>query len=300
MDPTRPLLIALDMDGTLVDTEVDDTLAPREIEALEAARAAGHVVAVCTGRNLPSLTNLLERSNWFPDDLPMVLLNGAVVWAGTPRRELLRRELDGDTVREVIGYLRRFGTVPMVYGTDEDDGILHYEDLPLNPIQQRYLDVRRSTVGRLRAVPDLLALDWRQAMEVGTIDELAKVRPLCAALSGEMAGRVKVIDTLSLLGGGAYGWAEVFHPGAGKGHALRELAGHCGIPLAQTVAVGDNFNDLDMFEAAALSVAMGNSPGDVKRRADHVTAAVDAGGAAAVLTAIAAGDIPTRREDRHP
>ncbi|MCP4573089.1 MAG: HAD hydrolase family protein [bacterium] len=300
MDPTRPLLIALDMDGTLVDTEVDDTLAAREIEALEAARSAGHVVAVCTGRNLPSLTNLLERSDWFPDDLPMVLLNGAVIWAGLPRRELLRRELDGETVREIIGYLRHFDTVPMVYGTDEDDGILHYEDRPLNPIQQRYLDVRRSTVGRLQAVPDLLALDWRRAMEVGTIDELVKVRPLCEALATEMAGRVKVIDTLSLLGDGAYGWAEVFHPEAGKGHALRELAAHCGIPLAQTVAVGDNFNDLDMFEVAALSVAMGNSPADVKGQADHVTGAVQTGGAAAVLTAMAAGEIPALRKDVQP
>ena len=46
-----------------------------------------------------------------------------------------------------------------------------------------------------------------------------------------------------------------------------------------------------------MSFAMGNSPADVKRRADQVTGAVQDGGAAAVLAAMAAGDIPERRKD---
>lgn len=297
MDPTRPLLIALDMDGTLVNTEIDDSLARREIEALEAARSAGHVVAVCTGRNLPSLTALLERSGWFPDDLPLVLLNGAVVWAGEPRREVVRNELDGATVRRLVALFREHGTVPMVYGTDDDGGWLHHDDRPVNPAQERYLDMRRRAVGRLAAVPDLLELEWTRALEVGTIDEAARVKELSAAVLAELPDRVKVINTQSLLGNGRYAWAEAFHLRSGKGDGVRTLAAHCGIPLDQTLAVGDNFNDLEMFEVAALSVAMGNSPAEVKSHADRVTAGVDDGGAAAVLKAVAAGELPACRED---
>ncbi len=297
MNPTEPLLIALDMDGTLVNTEVDDILARREIDALDAARSAGHVVAVCTGRNLPSLASLLNRSGWFPDDLPLVLLNGAVVWAGTPRREIVRREIDGPTIRALIGLYRDHGTVPMVYGTDDDGGMLRHEDRPLNPVQDRYLTMRRTSVGQLEVVPDLLALPWQRALEVGTIDEIGKVRTLTDAVRSELGDRVRVINTLSLLGGGAYAWAEAFHPQGGKGFGLRTLARACGIPMSQTVAVGDNFNDLDMFEAAAWSVAMGNGPASVRECADHVAGDVAGGGAAAVLTSLAAGRLPGGLEE---
>jgi len=101
---TRPnekqLLIAVDVDGTLLDTEFDDVLRPREIAALEAVRAAGHVLALCTGRNLNSTQALLENSGWCPPDLPMVLLNGAVVWGDQPRRKLASKELDAGRVRQ--------------------------------------------------------------------------------------------------------------------------------------------------------------------------------------------------------
>jgi 3-deoxy-D-manno-octulosonate 8-phosphate phosphatase KdsC-like HAD superfamily phosphatase len=59
-----------------------------------------------------------------------------------------------------------------------------------------------------------------------------------------------------------------------------------------TMAIGDNYNDLDMFDVCGVSVAMGNSPDEVKAAADHEADDVTRGGAAAVLEAIAAGGFP--------
>lgn len=292
MDPSRRLLVAIDIDGTLVNTEVDDSLGDREIRALEGVRGAGHVVALCTGRNLPSLTSLLERSDWNPVDLPLVLLNGALVHAGEPRRQVARGTLCGERITGLIRLFRAHATVPMVYGTDEDGGFLYHETSPLNPVQERYLAGRRDNVGRLRVVPDLLDLSWEQALEVGTIDVTPKVVKLGAAIEHEFGGRVRTINTRSLLGEGRYSWAEAFDARCGKDAGVRILSETYGIPLARTVAIGDNFNDLDMFEVAGTSVAMGNSPEAVRRLADHVTTDVAAGGAAAVLDAITAGEFP--------
>ena len=105
------LLVAVDVDGTLLDTEFEDVLRPREISALQAVRAAGHVVALCTGRNLNSTRGLLEKSGWFPEDLPMVLLNGAVVWGDMPRRKLSSKELDRVQIRRLVEAGHGRGTI---------------------------------------------------------------------------------------------------------------------------------------------------------------------------------------------
>lgn len=290
--PDGRWLVAVDVDGTLLDTEFDQALRPREIEALESVRRAGHVVALCTGRNLNSTSSLLARSGWEPDDLPMVLLNGAVVWAGVPRRRIACHVLDGDEVRALVRLFREHGTVPMVYGTDDDGGLLRHEARPVNDVLGRYLQGRRDNTGGLEVVDDLLACDWRQALEVGTIDQRPRIEALSRAIAQELPGRVKVINTRSLMGGGVYYWAEAFHAASDKGAGLRTLAAHCGIAQSRTVAIGDNFNDLDMFAWAGVSVAMAGSPSEVAERADYVTGEVAAGGAATVLHGIAAGTFP--------
>ena len=286
------LLVAVDVDGTLLDTEFDQELRPREIAALDAVRGAGHVVALCTGRNLNSTGSLLARSGWSPPDLPLILLNGAVVWADSPRRRIACHVLPGDDVRALVRLFREHGTVPMVYGTDDEGGLLRHEARPVNDVLGRYLAGRRANTGGLEVVDDLLAVPWEQALEVGTIDERPRIEALTRAIGAALPGRVKVINTQSLLGGGLYYWAEAFHAASDKGAGLRTLAGHCGIARERTVAIGDNYNDLDMFAWAGYSVAMAGSPADVAARADYVTGAVAEGGAADVLERIASGGFP--------
>lgn len=288
----KSLLVAVDVDGTLLNTEFEDVLRRREIEALDAVRAAGHVLALCTGRNLNSIRGLMEQSHWDPVDLPMALLNGAVVWGGQPRRKLACNVLVRDQINELVGLFREFGTVPMVYGTDEDGGILHHESRPVNDILGHYLGNRRQTVGAIHEASDLTELPWVEALEVGTIDREKPVRALTEAINRKMAGQVKVINTRSLLGNGEFFWAEVFHAASDKGQGLKILAADCGIPLARSVAIGDNFNDLDMFAAAGFSVAMAGSPDEVKLQADMVTGPVENGGAADILEKIAGGNFP--------
>ena len=277
------------MDGTLLNTEFDEVLGPREISALGAVRQAGHVLALCTGRNTRSVQSLLEKSGWNPDDLPMVLLNGALVRGGMPRRQLVCNELDGNQIRELVPLFRDHGTVPLIYGTDQDGGVLHHETSSVNDILGRYLSVRRNAVGAIHTSSDLLDIPWERALEVGTIDVHEKIMALTEEIHGRLNGKVVVINTRSLLGKGHYYWAEVYRAGSDKGTGVRTLAAEEGIAVERIVAIGDNFNDLAMFEVAGCSVAMGNSPDEVKSKADVIAADVEGSGAAEVLENIAAG-----------
>ncbi len=289
---SRRLLVAVDVDGTLLNTEFDDVLAPRIVAALEAVRAAGHELALCTGRNTRSVGGLLEKSGWFPDDLPLVLLNGALVRAGRPRRQLVCNELDGDLIGRLLPLFLKHDTVPMVYGTDDDGGVVYHQASQGNRVLEGYINVRRDNVGAIEQVPDITALPWRRALEVGTIDEEERIRALTDDIKAALGERVTVINTRSLLGRGRYYWAEVYRSGSDKGTGLGSLAAEYGFDHADAVAIGDNYNDLAMFDVAGCSVAMGNSPDDVKARADHVAGPVNEGAAAQVLESIAAGRFP--------
>ncbi len=296
MKNEKQLIVAVDVDGTLLNTEFDDVLARREVDALKAVRAAGHVLALCTGRNLRSVQGLLEQSDWFPDDLPMVLLNGATVWGGRPRRCLANRELAADDILTLIRLFRQYDVVPMVYGADETGGLLHHEKRPVNDILGQYLDKRSDSVGAIEVVDDLLDDPPPVALEVGSIDRKEPILALSEAIRRQMGDRVKVINTRSLLGGGLFYWAEVFHTSCGKDEGLKVLRQEYFEAAGPLVAIGDNYNDLDMFAAADFSVAMGNSPSEVREQAHLVTHSVDEGGAAVVLHQLAQGIYPPRIE----
>ena len=283
------LLVAVDMDGTLLDTEIDDRLQPREIAALEAVRTAGHVVVICTGRNRRSLGRLFERSGWQPGDLPQVLLNGAIVDGGGDLGLLGFNTVGRDVLHTLVGLFREHGAVPMIYDTEEAGDTLHFELGPTNPVLGRYLEHRRRHVGALSGHRDLLAVLPAEALEVGTIDTAEVVFPLTESVRRELDGRVRVINTRSLFGGGGYYWAEIYHPACSKGTGVQKLADRLRIPPRRIVAIGDNFNDLDMFAVAAVSVAVRGGPVEVQKAADRLIAPVAEGGAAGVLWEIADG-----------
>lgn len=285
-------LIAVDVDGTLLDSEFEDTLRPREVAAVRAARAAGHVVALCTGRNSRSVAGLLGRCDPALADLPLVLLNGAVVVGGEPRRRLAHRTLERATLRRLVALFREHGALPMIYDTDDRGGILHHETGRANSVLASYLDRRRATVGAINVVDDLDAALPDEALEVGTIDREELVLPLTAAIERELGPVVRVVNTESLLSRERYRWAEVYHRDCGKGAGAVLLANAYGIPRRRILALGDNYNDLDLFAVAGHSVAMGNAPAPVRAAADHVAPAVQEGGGAWVLEEIAAGRYP--------
>ena len=68
-------------------------------------------------------------------------------------------------------------------------------------------------------------------------------------------------------------------PATNKGTGLERLAAHLQIPMAQTAAIGDNYNDIDMMKAAGFSVSMGNAAAEIRELCDHVTADNDHNGA---------------------
>ena len=78
-------------------------------------------------------------------------------------------------------------------------------------------------------------------------------------------------------------YLDITHPQANKAVGVQRLAAHMGVPMGEVAVIGDGHNDLGMFAQSGLSIAMGNAPADVKKKARFVTGSNDRDGLAEAI-----------------
>jgi len=78
-------------------------------------------------------------------------------------------------------------------------------------------------------------------------------------------------------------YLDITHPQANKGAAVQNMAALMEVPMSEVAVIGDNYNDLAMFAQSDFSIAMGNAPDDVKKKARFVTASNEADGLAEAI-----------------
>jgi len=76
---------------------------------------------------------------------------------------------------------------------------------------------------------------------------------------------------------------DVLNPGCSKGHALERWANYRGIPREQVMAIGDNYNDIEMLAFAGVPFIMGNASEELRRQGWPVTLSNDQNGVAAAV-----------------
>ena len=266
---TRIGLIALDLDGTLLDS--GKRLTERAKNALRAAAERGIHIIPSTGRFYRGIPEEVR-------DLPFVryaiTINGALVLDGLTGETVYSADISKDTALEVMGFL---DTLPVIYDCYMDGW--GYMTEAMQQRAEDYIDYAPSLemVRRLRSpVPELKAFLREQGKGVQKMQLFTRDRALRDGLVERLAARwPELIFTVSLPNN-----IEINCLDADKGRALLALASRLGIPQEKTVAFGDGTNDLAMLRAAGIGVAMGNAHPDVLAAADRVTADCDHDGVA--------------------
>jgi hypothetical protein len=243
-------LLALDIDGTLLDSDKD--VSARTRAAIAAAREQGVQLVLVTGRRYPAARRVAEALG---GAVPLVLHNGAlIVEAGSVLRcHPLSRAAAANAVR--LG--RRHGADAVVHAGQRGEGRLLFERVsPGNPLLADYLD--RSGADVLRVADLLTELqsneDPMQVMFAGAAEAMeALLAPLGHALGDEARLERTTYPR--------YGVAiiDVLHPEVGKAGALAFLQERWGFAAGETLAIGDNWNDREMLERAGLGLVMGNA-----------------------------------------
>ncbi|MCL2841052.1 MAG: Cof-type HAD-IIB family hydrolase [Defluviitaleaceae bacterium] len=241
-----------DFDGTLfANGKISDT----NIQALNAARAAGKLVVFCSGRSWRSLAyyeNLLGFDN--PGTYG-VAFNGGVAYAYTENGHevLYRHTLETATAHEIIGKVKALA-LPSVkiftYGENDD---MFVEDGTKDA----------APFSESRQIPITFVKDFSEVtggiakvVLFGENNELKKV-------AAQLADKHESVSSAAYL-------LEFLPPNVNKGTGLSFLAEHLNIQLSEMIAMGDEANDIPMIKKAGLGIAVANAIPPAKEAADII------------------------------
>ena len=254
-------LIALDLDGTLLDPSSAVTEEGRA--ALWAAHEKGIETVVSTGRPLDGILPA------YLENMPFryaITTNGAAVYRLEGRQCVYSRCMNASQAAKLCRFLVKYPVYFDVFIDGSGFSDEHFEALiprlGLPPALMDYLS------GTRRRVPDIAAAIREMDRPVQKItmnfptEEIDRARET-------IRKHLEGLDRFSVVSGG-FNNLEVVRAGVNKGKALRFLSKSLGIDPAQTMAVGDSENDLDIIQAAGVGVAMGNAEEKVKAAADLI------------------------------
>jgi HAD superfamily hydrolase (TIGR01484 family) len=220
-------------------------------------------VAIATGRRTTYTAPLLEGLG-LRADTPLITSNGAVTrtLGGDP---IDHSHLEARTARGICGLLRPFGCLVFTFDRPER-GELVVEDLDqAHGRIALWVEANRNAIEVVKPLEDAL-VDGDDPIQGMVAGGLSKMRLAEKALkASEWASACQCTRTeypgrdLSIL--------DLLPPGVSKGWALERLATRLGVDRKETMAIGDNWNDLDMLEWAGQSVLMRNAALELRVKA---------------------------------
>lgn len=278
---TSPIrLLAADIDGTLLNSQF--RIADRDISALQRAHQAGIEVILVTGRRH---TFALPMARQLGFDLWLISSNGAVTRSLSGEsfhRDLLPKE----TCRDLLGLMGEFrGNTVVTFDKDSKGAIVLERMDELTASIRHWLEKNSQYLEFVVPLEDALMRDPVQAMFCGPIARMREALLRLESIS--IKDRVTVLRTeyplrdLSIV--------DVLNQGCSKGHALERWARHRGIPREQVMAIGDNYNDVEMLAFAGLPFIMGNACEELRARGWKSTLSNDECGVAAAIEQVLSG-----------
>ena len=256
-------LIAVDMDGTLLRT--DKTVDPQTSDDIRTAIEKELMVAYCTGRGTAEMRNTFR-------DLPMIryaiLTSGAVVYDCAEDKFIYQNGIVHPYIEQIVDIADRYSAMPH-FLTDRESiiaekDVSHMADFHMGIYQPMFQKIARrvknmAAEGMRHKAISKINIYFRSVEDRNENYEVLKHLPLQVTLS----------ENTTL---------EMTAPETNKGTGLERLANYLRIPISQTAAIGDNYNDIDMLKAAGFSVAMGNAAAGIRELCDYVTADCDHNG----------------------
>jgi Cof subfamily protein (haloacid dehalogenase superfamily) len=272
---TSPIrLIAVDIDGTLLNSQF--RISERDLEALRGANRDGIEVILVTGRRHTFALPIAQQLGF---DLWLISSNGAVT--RSLQGEAFHRDLlPAATCRELCRVMQEFRGNTVITFDKETRGALVLEHMnELSGSIRHWLEKNMQYIEFVVPIEDALVNDPVQAMFCGPIPRMrAALR--CLESDG-VKDKITVVRTeypardLCIV--------DILNSGCSKGHALKRWAGYRGISREQVMAIGDNFNDLEMLAFAGQPFIMGNACEELKSRGWPVTLCNDENGVAAAI-----------------
>jgi len=253
-------LLALDLDGTLLNRR--GQISERNRLAIDKVREKGVRVAVVTGRRFRDSRPIALELGL---DVPLIAHNGALTKHARTLETVAVLPLSLDAAKEALRVGREAGADALLSDDHEGLGVLVFDHLSGdNAAVHKYVAWARQIHGdedgrdAVRQVESLEIYLDHEPVHLAFSGTCSQMDRLSELLHFQMGDRVKLLCTkyeeqdFSLL--------DVVNPAASKGAGVAAAAAEFGIPPAEIMAIGDNYNDLEMLLLAGTGVVMANAP----------------------------------------
>lgn len=248
-------MVVTDLDGTLANSS--GVFSSAALSMLQTLGNKGILRVVATGRSLHTARYVLTDS--FPIDF-LIFSTGAGILDWKTGKLLHSLELDGGAIAKAAQVLVDRGCDVMVHAPSPRNHEFVYLASP-TPHPDFLLRLNRHEPFARPAAAGRWPESASQLLSICAPDEAHR---LCAAVK-TAAGPLHVCRTTSPQDPSTV-WLEVFHPHASKSKAAAWLAERHGIPREKTLALGNDYNDVDLLEWAGESAVVANAPDDLKAR----------------------------------
>ncbi|UQS82532.1 Cof-type HAD-IIB family hydrolase [Bombilactobacillus folatiphilus] len=255
-------LVAIDVDDTLLTSQ--GTLLESTKQAVKQACQMGIKIVLCTGRPLVGVQGFLQELQLQQADQYAITFNGAVIQA-TAGQVLTQQGLTRKTYEQVDAYAKQN---QLAYNVLDADGAIYTSNRNVNWVT--VVQAWENQAGVLIREPQEVdvQIPMIKAVFVGEKGELDQQEAAVQQQFGQANYVVRAADN----------FLEMMHADINKGVAVQALAEHLRIDSQDILVLGDEQNDLPMFEVAGTSVAMGNGSSVAKQAADYTTASNDEDG----------------------
>ncbi|MCH3904654.1 MAG: Cof-type HAD-IIB family hydrolase [Lactobacillus sp.] len=274
MDLKQIKLIAIDVDGTLVDAATNQ-ITSSVVDAVKRARSAGIRIVICSGRAFTGIKPWLAKMDMLTGPEEYAVCYGGGLVMSTHNRILLKKLITYDDYLDLEYLSRKLG--------------LHFHASGLNNIYTANRNIGKWSVREAsmvktglcyRTPEEMKGIDIFKGM---FIDDPEILEPAIADQTPfkKLSDRLTFVRTLD-------SYYEGLPKGVDKSLGLQKLSEVLQIKPAEMMAIGDEINDLPMMKYAACGVAMGNARQSVKDQADLVTSSVQEDGVAKVIDQVLA------------
>lgn len=244
-----------DLDGTLLRD--DKTISDANREAIQEMLNKGHYFVICTGRPVASGRIVARELCLTSPGCYMVCFNGSVIYDIASDRVLAKQSLPYHLVEKLFQNAQDAGIHIQTYNETDIISLKHTDELDY------YMERTNMSYKVVDNLFDSLMNEPQKVLLIDT-EHSGKLQEFEAGnLEWTQNGMSTVYSCEEFL--------EYVPKNINKGTGVKYLADFLNIPLEDTIAVGDERNDIPMIQAAHIGVAMKNAHEDVKEAADIVT-----------------------------
>lgn len=264
-------ILFTDLDGTLLDDNKD--ISQRDFDSINRMIAQGHKFVVTTGRPLVSAKRIAEKYGFVQLGFYLVSFNGGLIYDCGTGESILTRRISVDDVKFIMDAAFRAGMHAHTYAGDlvvsehETEQLKTYcrlmqmDYVVVKDIREYFGTISTGTVPgspiNVVVKPPIKVNIITPLDHSSLVDFRAEMRKTTAEKLFDVFSKPEMLEFSDLK--------------SNKGDAVRFMADFYKVPLADTIAVGDEENDCPMIEAAGVGVAVANASQVAKDAADYVT-----------------------------